>query len=171
MTKVLLVEDDPLIIRLYQKTLQLEGYEIEGADNGLSALEILPNFMPDIILLDIMMPTMNGVEFLHNMKADPTVANIPVIVLTNVSDSTVTMSAVDAGAALILIKSQTEPDGVVAAIQGVLNKDILQTESLDVEEQTPEQLAPLPDATEPVQPEVPGKPVVEDTEPSSDQPV
>ncbi len=149
MTKVLLVEDDPLIIRMYQKTLQLEGYEIESADNGLSALEVLPNFRPDIILLDIMMPTMNGVEFLHNMKADPSLATTPVIVLTNVSDSSVTMSAVDAGAALILIKSQTEPDDVIKAIEGVLNKDILQTESLDINEQTPEQLAPIPEVTEP----------------------
>lgn len=167
MRKVLLVEDDPLIIRLYQKILQLEGYEIESADNGLSALEILPNFMPDIILLDIMMPTMNGVEFLHNMKADPKVAAIPVIVLTNVSDSAVTMSAVDAGAALILIKSQTEPDGVVAAIQGVLGNDILQTESLDIEEQTPEQLEPLPEVSEPASPDD----AENGTESSWDQPV
>lgn len=162
MTKVLLVEDDPLIIRLYQKTLQLEGYEIECADNGLSALEQLPSFRPEIILLDIMMPTMNGVEFLRNMKADASVADTPVIILTNVSDSDVTMSAVDAGAALVLIKSQTEPDDVIKAIQGVLNKDILQTESLDVEEQTAEQKAPLPEVTEPA---------VDGTEPSPDQPV
>jgi CheY-like chemotaxis protein len=156
MTKVLLVEDDPLIIRLYQKTLQFEGYEIESADNGLSALEQLPVFMPEIILLDIMMPTMNGVEFLHNMKADPAVASIPVIVLTNVADSDVTMSAVDAGAALILIKSQTEPDDVVAAIHGVLNKDILQTESLDIEEQP---VVPLPEVTEPLTPTSPDQSV------------
>jgi CheY-like chemotaxis protein len=168
MTKVLLVEDDPLIIRLYEKTLQHEGYEISTADNGLSALEQRPTFTPDIILLDIMMPTMNGVEFLHNMKADPGVASIPVIVLTNVSDSDVTMSAVDAGAALILIKSQTEPDDVVKAVQGVLNKDILQTESLDVEEQPVE---PLPEVTEPPKSDVPTEPVVEGTEPSPDQPV
>lgn len=131
MPKVMLVEDDPLIIRLYQKTLKLEGYEVETADNGLSALEQLPVYKPDIILLDIMMPTMNGVEFLGKMKADPAVANIPVIVLTNVADSDVTMSAVSAGAALLLIKSQTEPDDVVTAIKGVLARDILQTEDLE----------------------------------------
>lgn len=141
MTKVLLVEDDPFIIRLYQKTLTLENFEVESADNGLSALEVLPNFKPDIILLDIMMPTMNGVEFLNKMKADPANANTPVIVLTNVSDSEVTLSAVNAGAALILIKSQTEPDDVVKAVKGVLAKDILQTESLDPAE-APEQPVP-----------------------------
>jgi CheY-like chemotaxis protein len=131
MPKVMLVEDDPLIVRLYQKTLKLEGYEVETADNGLSALEQLPVYKPDIILLDIMMPTMNGVEFLGKMKADPSIASIPVIVLTNVADSDVTLAAVTAGAALLLIKSQTEPDDVVTAIKGVLARDILQTEDLE----------------------------------------
>jgi DNA-binding response OmpR family regulator len=134
MTKVLLVEDDPLIIRLYQRTLAHEGFEAEAADNGLSALEMLPVFQPDVILLDIMMPTMNGLEFMHEMRMKPEISGIPVIVLTNVSDSDVTMTAVDAGAALILIKSQTEPDDVVTAIRGVLAKDILQTEELENEE-------------------------------------
>jgi len=164
MTKVMLVEDDPLIIRLYDKTLKLAGYEVESADNGLSALEQLPHYMPQIILLDIMMPTMNGVEFLNNMKKDASVASIPVIVLTNVADSDVTMSAVDAGAALVLIKSQTEPDDVVAAIQRVLNGEILQESTLDFEEQTPEEAAPIPDA-------IPEEPVTEGTEPSPGQPV
>jgi CheY-like chemotaxis protein len=136
MTKVLLVEDDPLIIRLYQRTLNLEGFEVESADNGLSALEVLPNFHPDIILLDIMMPTMNGVEFLKAMKEKSPDKPVPVIVLTNVSDSNVTLSAVDAGAALVLIKSQTEPDDVVGAIKGVLAKDILQTETLEGDDQS-----------------------------------
>jgi CheY-like chemotaxis protein len=54
MSKVLLVEDDPIIIRLYEKILKLEGFEVEMADNGLAALEILPIFKPEIILLDCM---------------------------------------------------------------------------------------------------------------------
>lgn len=131
MAKVLLVEDDPLIYRLYQKLFTLEGYELELADNGLSALEMMPSFSPDIILLDIMMPTMNGIEFLGKLKSDPAVKDIPVIVLTNVSDSDITKEAVSAGAALILIKSQAETDDVVAAVKGVLDKAILQTETLE----------------------------------------
>jgi CheY-like chemotaxis protein len=131
MSKVLLVEDDPIIIRLYTKTLQLEGFDVQEADNGLSALEQIPNFKPDIILLDIMMPTMNGIEFLKRITAGTEEGKIPVIVLTNVSDSDVTMEAVHAGASLILIKSQTEPDDVVKAVKGVLNKEILQVGTLD----------------------------------------
>jgi CheY-like chemotaxis protein len=131
MSKVLLVEDDPLIIRLYTKTLQLEDFVVQSADNGLSAIEQLPSFNPDIILLDIMMPTMNGIEFLKRITAGTEEGKIPVIVLTNVSDSDVTMEAVNAGASLILIKSQTDPDDVVKAIKGVLAKEILQVESLE----------------------------------------
>jgi DNA-binding response OmpR family regulator len=120
MTKILLVEDDPLIYRLYQKLFTLEGFELELADNGLSGIEQIPLYKPDIILLDIMMPTMNGIEFLTKLKADTTTQNIPVIVLTNVSDMNITNMAISKGAALCLIKSQTEPDDVVAKVKGVL---------------------------------------------------
>jgi DNA-binding response OmpR family regulator len=64
MTKVLLIEDDPLIYRLYQKLFSLEGFEIELAENGQLGLEKLKTFHPDILLMDIMMPTMNGIEML-----------------------------------------------------------------------------------------------------------
>src|SRR5437588_703602 len=117
MPKVLLVEDDPLIIRLYTNTLEFEHYEVKSAENGRQALEVLPEFKPDIILLDIMMPELNGVEFLKRITAGTEEGKIPVIVLTNVSDSEVTLEAASAGASLILIKSQTEPDDVVSAIK------------------------------------------------------
>jgi CheY-like chemotaxis protein len=136
MPKVLLVEDDPLIIRLYQKTLKFAGYDVQSANNGLEALEQLPAFQPDVILLDIMMPEMNGVQFLNKMNSGSGESKIPVIVLTNIADSDVTLSAVSAGAALILIKSQTEPDDVVTAIKRVLAREILQTESLESVEPT-----------------------------------
>lgn len=122
MTKVLLIEDDPLIYRLYQKLFTLEGFQIELADNGLSGLEVIPVFQPDVILLDIMMPTMNGIEMLGKIKAEDKSKDTPVIVLTNVSDSNVTHMALQAGAVVCLIKSQTEPADVVATVKGVLAK-------------------------------------------------
>lgn len=121
MTKVLLIEDDPSISSLYQKTLEMEeGFEVQVADNGLSAQEILPNFQPDIILLDIMMPTMNGLEFLTKLKEDSETANIPVLVLTNVSDANITHMAREKGAVMVLIKSENDPDQVVESIKGIL---------------------------------------------------
>jgi CheY-like chemotaxis protein len=139
MTKVLLVEDDPLILRLYSKTLQLEDYEVETAENGKQALEKLNSFTPDIILLDIMMPEMNGVQFLQKITAGTESGKIPVIVLTNVADPEVKTEAVDAGASLVLVKSQIEPDEVISSIKQVLNKEILQVESLENYETPPEQ--------------------------------
>jgi twitching motility two-component system response regulator PilH len=122
MSKVMLIEDDDEIRQLYSRVFALEGLEIEAADNGLSALEQLQVYTPDLILLDIMMPTMNGMEFLDKLKADPATQNIPVIVLTNMADMNVTNSALAKGAVLCIIKSQTEPDQVVATVKGLLDK-------------------------------------------------
>jgi CheY-like chemotaxis protein len=120
MTKILLVEDDPLIYRLYQKTFNLEGFEVELAEDGNVALEKLKTFTPEIILLDIMMPNMNGLEFLSKIKNDPATGHVPVIVLTNMSDMNIINMATARGAALCIIKSRSEPEEVVNAVKGLL---------------------------------------------------
>ncbi len=120
MTKMLLIEDDPLIYRLYQKLFTLEGYQIELAENGQLGLEKLKTYQPDIILLDIMMPTMNGIEMMTQLKTDPSTKDIPIVVLTNLADMRVTNMALSKGAVLCILKSQTEPEDVVASIKGVL---------------------------------------------------
>jgi CheY-like chemotaxis protein len=122
MAKILLVEDDPLIYRLYQKTFTLEGFEVELAEDGQAALDKLKNFTPDIILLDIMMPNMNGLEVLSKLKTDPATGHIPVVVLTNMSDMNVINMATARGAALCIIKSRSEPEEVVNSIKAVLAK-------------------------------------------------
>jgi len=122
MTKVLLIEDDPLIYRLYQKLFSLEGFEIELAENGQLGLDKLQSFHPDIILMDIMMPTMNGLEMLTKLKADSATKDIPVIVLTNIADMNITQMAQTKGAVLCIIKSQTEPADVINSVKAVLAK-------------------------------------------------
>jgi CheY-like chemotaxis protein len=124
MTRVLLIEDDPAIHRLYKRLLDHEeGFEVESADNGLSGLELIPVFRPDIILLDIVLPTMDGMEFLRNLKADPTTRDIPVIVVTNLPDSGTADQAISQGAAKCLVKSQTEPDDLIKSIREITDKD------------------------------------------------
>jgi CheY-like chemotaxis protein len=125
MSKILLVEDDPLIYRLYQKVFALEGFETELAENGQLGLDKLKTFHPDIILLDIMMRTMNGIEMLTKLKSDASTANIPVVVLTNLSDMHVAQMAISRGAVQILIKSETEPKEVISLIRGVLENSPL----------------------------------------------
>lgn len=122
MTKILLVEDDPLIYRMYQKLFTLEGYETEIAENGQEGLDKIASFQPDIILLDIMMPTMNGVEMLTHLKADPATANIPTVVLTNVSDIRVANEVFAKGANLSIVKSEADPDQIIDWIKSVLAK-------------------------------------------------
>ena len=122
MQKVLLVEDDPLVYRLYQKLFKLENFEIETAENGQIGLDKLKTFHPDIILLDVMMKTMNGLDMLTKLKADKATADILVVVLTNVADMRITQLASEHGAVTVLIKSQSEPADVVGMVKGVLAK-------------------------------------------------
>jgi CheY-like chemotaxis protein len=138
-TKVLLIEDDPLIYRLYQKLFKLEGYEIEIAENGQLGLDKLQTFHPDILLMDIMMPTMNGMEMLTKLKEDPATQHIPVIVLTNIADMNITQMALSKGAVLCIIKSQSEPEDVVNSVRAVLEKNAQAppTDSTPLPEPTP----------------------------------
>ena len=83
---ILLVDDDPLIIRVYQKRLTEQGYKVIAAFNGEEGLVQLTKEKPDLILLDLMMPKMNGVEALKAFKKNEETKNIPVIILTNLED-------------------------------------------------------------------------------------
>jgi CheY-like chemotaxis protein len=135
MTKVLLIEDDPMIYRLYQKLFSLEGFEIELAENGQLGLKKLETFHPDILLMDIMMPTMNGLEMLTQLKTDPNTKDIPVVVLTNIADMNITQMALSKGAILCIIKSQTEPEDVVNSVRAVLQRSIQSNDQEQPEEQ------------------------------------
>ena len=85
--KVLLVDDDPLIIRMYQKKLSTDGFSVSTASNGEEAIVQIMKDKPDIVLLDVMMPRMNGIETLKTLKEKPETSRIPVIFLTNLGDS------------------------------------------------------------------------------------
>lgn len=84
--KILLVEDDPMVVRMYQRKLEMEGFKISLAFNGEEGLTALKKEKPDFILLDIMMPKMNGIEMLKMMKKDRETKDIPVVILTNLGD-------------------------------------------------------------------------------------
>jgi len=84
--KILLVEDDSMIVRMYQRKLEKDGFQVALAFNGEEGLAALKKEKPDIVLLDIMMPKMNGIEMLKAVKADPAFKDIPVVILTNLGD-------------------------------------------------------------------------------------
>jgi DNA-binding response OmpR family regulator len=80
--RILVVDDEPHIVRLVQVNLQREGYEVLTAYDGVEALEKVAREKPDMVVLDVMMPRMNGFEVLKKLKADEATRDIPVIMLT-----------------------------------------------------------------------------------------
>lgn len=120
MTKILLVEDDSFISELYSAKFTKNGYGMEIAQNGEEALEILKKDKPDVILLDIVMPKVDGFEFLEQIKKDESLASIPVIILTNLSDEQNINRAMSLGANSYIIKSHFTPAEVVRRVEEVL---------------------------------------------------
>ncbi len=119
-TKVLIVEDDPLMSRMYQKIFTFEGYEVVMAGNGEDGLEKAKKDTPTIILLDVMMPKMNGLEMLEKLKLDPKSKSIPVIMLTNLAGEKDAENALSKGAVKYIVKSEYEPKQVVDMVKEIL---------------------------------------------------
>jgi DNA-binding response OmpR family regulator len=84
--KILLIEDDVMVVKMYTTKLTMEGFKLTSAGNGAEGLKALEKEQPDIVLLDIMMPIMNGLETLKNIRSDEKFKDIPVVMLTNLGD-------------------------------------------------------------------------------------
>ena len=80
--KILIVEDDKMICQLESIILELRGYDIISAENGQAALDILIKELPDLVLLDVMLPGVDGYAICQHIKSNPATKNIPVIMLT-----------------------------------------------------------------------------------------
>jgi CheY-like chemotaxis protein len=120
MTKILIVEDDPLMSRMYQKIFSFERFEVEMAGDGEAGLAQVTIFNPTIILLDVMMPKMNGLQVLEKLKANPATKSIPVIMLTNLAGQQDAEAALAKGAVKYIIKSEHEPKEVVDLVKGIV---------------------------------------------------
>lgn len=86
MTKVAIVEDDAAISQMYRIKFEAEGYTVETADNGRLGLQLVEKFRPDIVLLDLMMPEMNGEEMLTQLRQTDWGRDLRVIILTNMGE-------------------------------------------------------------------------------------
>lgn len=120
MAKILIIEDDPLMSRLYQKVFKFENYDVSSAVNGREGIEKAVKEKPTLILLDIMMPEMNGLEALDKLKADPDTKTIPVIVLTNLAGTQDAETALAKGAVKYIVKSEHEPKEVVQMVKEII---------------------------------------------------
>jgi len=120
--KILIVEDDKSLREMYQLRLSINGYDVIEAGDGEEGLDVAIKEKPDLILLDIMMPKMSGMDVLDILKSTPETKDIPVIVLTALTEENVKAKGLVYGAEDYLIKSQTMPGQVVEKIEGVLAK-------------------------------------------------
>lgn len=104
MLKIITIDDDPVVRTLIKKTFSSLGFEVITAADGIEGLRAIENNQPDIIILDVMMPIIDGLEVLKRIKATPKIAKIPVIMFTAISDGHMVVETSKFGADDYIIK-------------------------------------------------------------------
>ncbi|KKR48710.1 MAG: Response regulator receiver protein [Candidatus Magasanikbacteria bacterium GW2011_GWC2_40_17] len=117
---ILIVEDDEILLRALYLLFHNSGYTIASATDGDSALKMAQRLKPDLVLLDLLLPKMNGFDVLRDMKADPNLKNIPVVVLSNLGDVSDIEKAKGLGAFDYYVKANTELSSLEEKIKSVL---------------------------------------------------
>jgi two-component system alkaline phosphatase synthesis response regulator PhoP/two-component system response regulator VicR len=104
MPRILVVDDEPHIVRLIQVNLERQGYQVETANNGAQALAKIKESRPDLLVSDVMMPEMDGFELLANVRREPSLMDLPVIMLTAKAQDRDVMQGYQTGADMYLTK-------------------------------------------------------------------
>jgi len=107
--RILFVEDDASVAQMYRLKLELDGYTVDVAADGLTALEKVRASRPDLIFLDLRLPKLDGLGVLERLRADASTAAIPVVILSNWNERELVERGVSLGALDHMIKSQTTP--------------------------------------------------------------
>lgn len=119
-SKILIVEDDSFLLNMYATKFEMEGFEVIMAEDGEKGLRLAKKEMPDMILLDILLPRMNGFEVLKALKEDEQTKDLKVLLLTNLSQRAEVDQGFDMGAVEYLIKAHFMPSEVVAKVKKIL---------------------------------------------------
>ena len=109
MVKILIVEDDTNLLKLYQEIFSKENFEVETAEDGEEAIKKSKAFLPEIVLLDLMLPIVDGFGVLKELQADSQTKNAKVIVFTNLDSEIQKEKALNLGAAKFVVKSGDSP--------------------------------------------------------------
>ena len=118
--KILVVEDDTFLREMIVKKLKTGGYEVDAAVDGGKAFEKIKEETKDLIILDLMMPEVDGFQFLEKLRADEEKKDIPVIVLSNLGQKEEIDKAKEMGVVDYLVKAQFTPDDITTKVKEVL---------------------------------------------------
>lgn len=115
--KIAIIEDDVAISQMYRMKFEAEGYKVETAENGVLGLELAKQMQPDMILLDLMMPEMNGDEMLAKLRATEWGKNIKVFILTNMGEQEAPANLKDLDVEAFIVKADMTPRQVAELVK------------------------------------------------------
>lgn len=122
MNKILVVEDDASLNGIYEKRLKSAGYEVKTSFDGESAMKDAKEFQPDAIILDLLIPKVDGFTVLTNLKKDRTTRDIPVIIASNLGQSEDVDRGIKLGATDFLIKSNVSLAELIDKVKSAIKK-------------------------------------------------
>ena len=117
MPKIAIIEDDQAISQMYRIKFEAEGFTVETAENGKLGLELAESMQPDIILLDLMMPEMNGQEVLEHLRGSTWGQNIKVVILTNMGEQEISPRIKELGVSAVILKADMTPRQVAELVK------------------------------------------------------
>ncbi len=120
MTKIAIIEDDPVISQMYRMKFEADGFDVQLANNGEIGVHLVKTFKPDIILLDLQMPEMNGVDALEIIRKDESSEKTPVIILTNLGEEEAPKELQKLNIHSYIVKANLTPRQVVQRVKEAL---------------------------------------------------
>lgn len=136
MKKIVVVDDQPVLASIYRSKFVAEGFHVEIATNGEAALDIIQHTRPDLVLLDLMLPKIKGVDVLRALRANDSFKSLPIVVFSSSAQPGLLEEAWAAGATMVLSKSRTSPKQLVETVVRALGEKPADDPSLDMQPAT-----------------------------------
>ncbi len=152
MKKILIVEDDQIVANIYRNKFSVEGFQVETAGDGEAGLELMRKFRPDAVVLDLMLPKINGVELMKRVRAEPDFASLPIFVFSNTYLTNMVQEAWKAGATKCLSKSACSPKQLLDVVRSAFSEA---GSSRDAESHVPPPVSAPPVRSPPSMPATP----------------
>lgn len=118
--KILIIEDEPAQATTIDLAMKRAGFETMVAGDGIAGFEMAKNSLPDLILLDLVLPKMDGISVLKKLRQNGDTANIPILVLTNLASGETVKEVIEAGGTEYLVKTDYTLDQLVIKVEGIL---------------------------------------------------